>query len=223
MAFRRTMPIERVLYGLGSLLVFIAAAGGCVGAYFLTDPEKSETIEAEYGNIRDGTVAVVVWADQPIVDEYPQARYQVCRSVTHHMKKNLKAANFVSAREIREFQTNSSADWENMSPNEIGQELDCDFVLRLELLEFTPRASDTRQLHKARIEATMNLFECGTHNRLDPAFDSEVRITYPPKRLHGAQNTNEADLLHQAVEYFSEVAARKFYAHEIKLQDKPFR
>lgn len=196
---------------------------GCQGAYFLTNPNESETVEPEYGKIDDRTLAVVVWADPSIMDEYPRSTYQVSRSVTHYLKKNLKEAKFVSPREIRDFQKQTNLDWESMDPGEIGKELDCDLVLRVDLVEFTPRASDTHQLHKARIEATLNLFECGPHKRLDPVYDDEVRITYPPGTVHGMQNTNEIDLIHQAVEHFAEVTSRKFYAHEIKLQDKPYR
>jgi len=206
---------------MGCFCLLIAAAmGGCPTAYFLVDPEKSETVKADYGKIGDRKVAVLVWADRSTLDEYPRARRQVCRAVTYQMKKHLPKARFVSPREVAKLQNDSSRDWQSMSNQELGKQLKSELLLRIDLLEFTPRASGTRELRKARVAATVNLYECRDDASLDAVYETEVHITYPTDSLHAAADMDESDLLHEAVDRFAEATTRKFYDHQIKLQGR---
>ncbi len=203
--------------------VGVGVLGGCPAGYFLTDPDKTETVEAEYGKIADRSVAVLVWADQSIHDEFPRATRSVCRAVTYYMEKNLPKADIVSARKVGDFTKDTGRAWEGMSNNELCKALDCELVLRIDLLEFTSRASDTPELRKARIDATLNLYECGEDEILEAVYEDELKVTFPPKALHGVQSMTEADLIHEVVEHFAQVTSRKFHAHEVKMQDAPKR
>lgn len=212
------MKVRRVMTWLGCMAL-TAVLTGCQAMYFFTDPEASRSVKAEY-RVGNKKLAVVVWADRTVLDEYPAARRMVCRALTHELTTHLEpqGATLVSARVIQDFQENSDANWEAMSNNEIGKRLASDMVLRVDLIDFTTRAAETRQLQKARISANINLYTSGreTSNSL---YSDEIKTTYPPGSLHGAQDLHEADLLHQAVDYFAAVTARKFYDHEVKLED----
>lgn len=195
-----------------------AVSAGCQEAYFLVNPAKSKTVKAEYGKLDGSSVAVLVWADSSILDEYPHVRRQVCQSVTHHMRKHLPDATLVAPRKIEAFQTETHANWLGMSHDDICEALECDFILRIDMLEFTTRASNTRALRKARVSAALNLYECGPLENLDPVYDTEIKTTFPPDSLHGKEDMGESGLLHEAVEYFAEIATQKFYDHERQLQ-----
>jgi hypothetical protein len=103
----------------------------------------------------------------------------------------------------------------------IGEELGADLVLRLDLEEFTNRATDTRELRKARVAAQLLLYECGDRAGLDSVYSDDVSTTYPPDSHHGIRVENDADLMHDAVELFADAVARKFYEHERRLQARP--
>lgn len=197
------------------------SATGCQLGYFLTDPDATKKVPAEYDKIGGRRVAVVVWADRATLDEYPNARRQVARSMIHYLKTHLEKAQFVPEPRVHELQTKSAADWESMTNGEIAADLGCDLVLRIDLLEFTTRAADTPQLRKARVAGNVRLYESRPVENVDAVYDTDVKITYPPGSIHGTQEEDEADLLHGAVEYFAEMAARKFYAHEVKLKGRP--
>lgn len=201
-----------------AVCAFLVTGAGCQLGYFLTDPDATKKVPAEYDKIGGRRVAVVVWADRSTLDEYSNARRQVARSVNHYMKKNLEKAQFVPEPKVNTLQTQSGIDWEAMNNAELARELGCDLVLRIDLLEFTTRASDTPQLRKARISGNIRMYEARPVENLDAVYDSDVKITYPPGSIHGSQDEDEADLLHAAVEYFGEMVARKFYQHEVKLK-----
>ncbi len=214
-------PERSTLIRFGPVLMApLIMLAGCQALFFFTNPDASETHEAEYGKIGSRKIAIVVWTDQSTIDVYPNARSEVCRAVTYHLKDNLKQASFVSHRDIDEFMQENWKTWEGMSHAEICKHLDCNMVLRVDMQEFTTRASETRQLRKARLGATINLYDGEAGGGMDAVYEDEIKITYPPGSIHGVQDLDETDLLHGAINHFAEMAARKFYNHEIKLRNK---
>jgi len=191
---------------------------GCQLGYFLTDPEKEQEVQAEYGKIDERKVAVVVWADQATLDIYRRARYRVGKAVTYYMKKNLPDARFVHTEDVVRLQEDRGAGWEGMSAKQMREALDCDLVLRVDLLEYTTRASGTRELRKGRIRATVNLYECGDNASEDAVYETVVLATYPPASIHGVSDMDESQILHETVELFAQAVARKFYDHGVSMR-----
>lgn len=205
---------------LSLVAAVVMGTAGCQLGYFLTDPDATKKVPAEYDKIGARRVAIVCWADRSTLDEYPSARRQVTRSLLHYMKKNLEKAKFIPEPDVYKLQEKSGSDWEAMTNQEMAAELGCDVILRIDLLEFTTRASDTPQLQKARIAGNVRLYEVKPVLNTEAAYDSDVKITYPKGSIHGAQDMTEADLLHGAVEYFAEMVSQKFYEHEVKLKEQ---
>lgn len=205
--------IGRRRMALGLLLACGLALGGCQAAYFLTDPDKEKEVKAEYSKIGSRKVAVVVWADQAMLDMYPRVRYQVAKAAAYYMQKHLSAAKFVDADEVRKMQTGEGADWENMSAKDVSRRLSCDLVLRIDLLDFTTRASETRELRKGRIRGVLNLYEGGQEARDDAAYNTDVVVTYPPASVHGTVDLDDEQIIHETVELFAQTVAEKFYDH----------
>lgn len=191
---------------------------GCQLAYLFA-PDAKEEIQPEY-TIGENSVAVIVWADQSIMDEYPQARTQICRSLSHHLQAGVPEARVVSSRRVEDLQNDSGLNWSQMKTNDLCKELDCDYILRVDLENFTTRASNTPHLRKARVDASMNLYKKAERETIQSVYQDEIRTLYPPESKHGAFDMDERDLMHAAIEFFSIKAAEKFYAHEILLEDK---
>ena len=198
--------------------IALMVGAGCQAAYLFA-PDATEKVEAEY-EIGKKSMAVLVWADQSVRDEYPQVRDQICRSLTYHLREQLPDAELIDARDVIDFQDDSGLNWQRMSNNEICEELECDYVLRVDMNEFTTRASNTPHLHKSRFDASLNLFGKSDREQIESLYQDEVRAMYPPDSKHGAYDIDERDLIHKSVEYFSVLAGRKFYNYELRLEDK---
>lgn len=196
------------------LLILLSA--GCQAMYFLT-PDESAEIKAEYGKITDEKVAVIVWADRATLDVDPRARRRVADAVVYEMKKHLEKASFVPTRDVTEFQE-SGADWESMSHQEIARELKCDYLLRIDLLEYTTRAADTPELRKGRVSGSLHLYEGADSTRTDTVYSSEVTATHPPPGEHAIADMSDYDLLRAAIEQFAQKTAKKFYDHRESLR-----
>lgn len=215
-AVRRTLWMRGVL-GVGIVLCCVTG-GACQLGYYLVDPDMKRDVKAEYNKIADRKIAVVVWADRSTLDMYPRARYHVGKAVTWHLKKHLPDARFVGSEEVDRLQERSGLRWEGMSAVRLCEVLDCDLVLRVDLLAYTPRASDTRELRRGRVRGTLNLFKGGADGGEEPVYGSEVLQIYPPESSHGISDLNETQILHRTVELFAEAVARKFYDHGVSMR-----
>lgn len=195
------------------LLLLGWALTGCQGMYFLTDPNKEKTIKAEYSKIGDCRVAVVVWCDQATLDMFARVRYQVGKSVTFHLREHLPHAKFIDQEEVRKLQERDSGDWENTPVAQLCERLECDLILRVDLLEFTTRAAETKELRKGRIRGTVIVYDGDRPDSEAAMYDTDVAVTYPPQSLHGVPDMEETEILHETVELFGQTVAKKFYEH----------
>jgi hypothetical protein len=200
------------------LILTGAVAGGCQLAYFLVDPDKEQAVKAEYGKIGNRSVAVVVWADQATLDVYPRARERLCRAVTYYMKQHLPKARPVEPRRVARLQDRIDTDWESMSVRRLCEKLECDMILRVDLLEYTTRATGTRELRRGRIRATVNLHEGGDRAAEASVYETEVKATYPPTSWRGVADLDEGQILHETAEVFAQAVMRKFYDHGMPMR-----
>lgn len=202
-----------------SLFAILPLTLGCQALYFLT-PEETKEVKAEYGKIGTSKVGVVVWADRHTLDVDPKARRRVCDAIVYDMKRNLPEAQFVSAKKIADFQENSGLDWQSMSHHDVARELMCDLVLRVDLLEYTTRAADTRELRKGRVSGSVNLYDATDAARPDALYSTDVSATYPPNGKASITDMDEYDLLRAAIEQFGQAVAKKFYDHKESLRGR---
>jgi len=210
--------------GRPSLLLAATAAAvlpfmlwGCQLAYFLNVEEEKE-VKAEYGKIGSRIVGVLVWADQSTLDEDPRVRQRICKAVTYYLKKNLPGAELVSPEEITKLQERQGRIWEELTAKQLCERLKCDLILRIDLLEYTTRAGDTRELRRGRVRATVNLYDCSPDAGREVVYQTEVLANYPPQPGHSVFDMDDTDLLHETVEHFAELTARKFYDHKQSLR-----
>ena len=205
-----------------SLLAVLQFSFGCQALYFLT-PDETKDVKAEYGKIGKATVAVVVWADHPTLDVDPKARRRVCDAVIYEMKRNLPDAKFVPAKKIADFQENSGLDWQGMSHHDVARELNSDLVLRIDLLEYTTRAADTRELRKGRVHGSVSLYDGSDAARPDSLYTTDISATFPPSGEASITDMDEYDLLRAAIEQFGQAVAKKFYDHKESLRGRDAR
>lgn len=187
--------------------------------YFLT-PEETKDVKAEYGKIGNQSLAVVVWADRHTLDVDPKARRRVCDAIIYELKRNLPDAELVPAKKIADLQENSGLAWHTMSHHDVAKELECDLVLRVDLLEYTTRAADTRELRKGRVSGSVNLYDGTDAARPDALYSTDVTATFPPSGEASITTMDEYDLLRAAIEQFGQAVAKKFFDHQESLRGR---
>ncbi len=193
------------------------ASGGCQAMYFMTDPDQQKEVKAEYSKIGDRKMAVVVWADQATIDMYPRARQHVAKAVVYYISKNVPTARLVEPEAVEAIQARSR-DWEGWSNRQLAEKLQCDLLLRIDLLDYTTRAGGARELRKGRVRGTLHLYDVAQDEGRESVYQSDVAVTYPPGSIHGVPDMNDDQMFHETVDLFGQMVARKFYDHSESLR-----
>ncbi len=101
-----------------------------------------------------------------------------------------------------------------MTNSELGKEFKADFVVRVDLLEYTARARDTREVRKGRVRATVSVFDITKPGSDRPVYGNEISASYPQDAKVDVMNASDATILNGALQIFGEKVSQKFVEHE---------
>lgn len=198
-----------------AVLLLVAAAAGCQLPYFLMPKEPKRKVAAEYDKLVGRNIAIVVWTDQATLDEDYMARYRIADQIRYHLSRAIKNVKFTDIRDLIDFQENSGSDWEGMKNADIGRRFKADVVLRCDVLEYTTRASDAREVRKGRVRATINVFDAKGNDADRAVFATEVAASYPTDTKTDILSSSDVDILNGTLRVFGERVAQKFSEHEV--------
>lgn len=217
MPSRHALPSRRPTpTGLVVATLLLAAVGGCDWLIPLALLSHKEKIPAEFDKVAGKTTAIVVWAPQETLFDYPHVRMELSLHIADQLESHLKPAKLVDGRKIEDFleRTLSTA----IDPEQIGREFDCQYVVYLELLDFQIRDPDAPDYLKAKIGASVTVYDMKT----DPDEPrqtqlADVEAVYPENAPLLFNETNAAVVRKAAYEKFAEMVARKFYPYEVEM------
>ena len=217
-AFKRVRHSGMLLAkGLIVYAVLAFAVSGCdwlMPLVFLG--EHKERIPPEFDKLQGKNVAIVVWAAQETLFDYPHVRMELGLHIGDKLLSELKNVRIVDGRKIEDHVQRALLD--SINPEEIGRKFDCDMVLYIELLEFQIREADAPDFLRAKIHASVTVFDL----RVDPdepkRYELEdVTAIYPANHPLLFNETNAVIVRKEAYEMFAEMVARKFYTHEVEM------
>ncbi|GJM25777.1 MAG: hypothetical protein DHS20C16_21920 [Phycisphaerae bacterium] len=199
------------------LLPLTIAIGGCswlVPLIFIG--EHKEKIPAEFDKLDGMLTAVVVWADQETLFDYPHVRMELSMHISDKMWSSMKNVKLVDSRRIEDYiQKNVET---AIDPEKIGDEFDCDMVVYVELLDFQVRDREAPDFVRGRIDASVSVYDVKADTGAARRYElDEVETVYPEMQSMLFNETNAMIVRKETYEKFAETVARKFYKHEVDL------
>jgi hypothetical protein len=197
----------------GYLAILLAAAllpaSGCrnalATAVYLV---KGNNIEPEYDGLRGKRVAVVC---RPVVDlKYRNASVakQLARQMSILLEERVPRIEVVDHRKVAAW-IDENGGWDEYT--EVGEALDADMVLGVDLQEFTVYADQT--LCQGRANTTISVYDCADGSQ--PVFEKELPQTvYPPNAVIPTSEKPEAEFRKEFVAVLADQIGRHFYAHD---------
>ncbi len=201
------------------VLPILLAAGGCgeLGylLYVIAPPDKPKTVEAEFKNLEGQTVAMVFYADQKVLYEYPNARAELSAAMGEQLRANVKTIKLVDSRKVLALQ-DQKINWDTMSKSDLGRQFGADYVLQVTLMEFTMRDEGSINIYRGKIVAEASLYKVGDPNFRDDRVwhCDDIHSIYPEKTNSGVPAENDIRIRNQTIKLFVERVAWKFYKHE---------
>ena len=197
------------------LVLLATMLGGCKQfghlVYLWAGEEHTKEIKPEYSDLAHSTVAVVIYADEQVLYEYPEATLSLSTAIASELNKNVDLIQVVDPLEVRTYQ-HENISWEGMDKSELGKKFDADYVLFVALREYGMREPGSLSIHRGHINAEASLFKVHELPGTSPLWQDEyVEVSYPPD----GPASVEADIRYRTDKSFAELLAKRFYAHEV--------
>jgi hypothetical protein len=200
---------------LGSALLLVGLCSCRLLLYpiMATAPDPTKKVPAEFGRLAGHRVAIVVWADQGTLFEYPYIRFELAEYVAYHLKQKIRPIGLVSNREIAAYQQ-SHYDWDSVAPARIGQQFDADLVLYVEVLEYTTRGGGTDYLLSGRGRVALAVHDVRAEPSQQRGYHGEAQVRYPESGSLGSTEATTATVHRRTLDLLAQAVAKKFYDHE---------
>ncbi len=196
------------------IMPLVTAVGGCswlVPLIFIG--EHKEKVPAEFDKLNGQKTAVVVWADQETLFDYPHVRMELSMHISDKMWSAMKNVQLVDSRRIEDYiQKNVDT---TIDPADVGREFDCDMVVYVELLDFQIRDREAPDFVRGRIDAAVSVYDLNADPDEARRYElDDVETIYPERQMMLFNDTNAIIVRKETYEKFAETVARKFHKYE---------
>lgn len=203
---RPTCPCGRLLLLL-LLVATLATAGGCASALATAVwLVKGPDIPAECDNLRDKRVVVVCRPLTSSLYTNPNVAKDISKKVSRLLTENIRKIEVVEQRKVAEWMDTNT--WDEYT--EVGDALEADFVLGIDLEEFSILQGQT--LYQGKANFAVKVYDCTTgevvFEKLPP------QTIYPPNHPISTSDMQEAHFRREFVRVLADQIARHFYPHD---------
>jgi len=195
--------------------VLLASTSGCGEMmYFFWPFGRTVTIPAEFDGLKDRTTAVVVFASESTLFEYPQVTLNLSSTVSNMLRENVENAKLVDPMKVTAYQT-KNMHWANLDRTELGKALKADFVMFISLVEFSTVEEGYVDLLRGRINGEAKVFDCSKPEGESLVWTCPNITIQHPKSPTVRNSRNEAAIRHIVLTKFSDELTKKFYLHKV--------
>jgi hypothetical protein len=175
-----------------------------------------EKVPAEFTKLENRRVAVVVWAPQETLFDYPHVRLELSTHIADRLWAHVKKINVIDCRKVEDYIERSLGF--ALDPEEIGDKLDAEMVVYVELLEFQIRDPSAPDLLRAEIRASVTVYDLTVDPDQPKRYElEEASVHYPESGTVQLTATSALVVRKAAYEAFADAVARKFYTYEREL------
>ncbi len=193
-----------------TLAAVVTAAGGCrtvltTAAYLI----KGTNVDADYDGLKDKKVAIVCRPVTNLTYRNPSVAKELAREVGILLRENVPKIKVIDQRKVTEWADQRDSDWTEFT--EVGEALEADMVVGIELQEFTIYRGQT--LYQGKANVTVSIYDCTDGGQA--VFEKTLpQSLYPPNIGIPTSERPEAEFRREFVRVLADQIARHFYAHD---------
>ena len=219
---RAGTPASHRLAAWACRLLIVAAVSQLAGCttlgyvLYLFAPDPTEMVEAEFSGLEDHRIAIVIFADQQVLYEYPFVRLTLSAAVSSELQRHLANVEVVDPACVIRYQ-DERLSWDAIEKTKLGHDLGADRVLYLALVQYTTREAGSLQIFRGRIYAEASLYDVSLDESAARIWDCpEIRVTYPQDSPVGIPGDDDRGIRADTEQRFAEALVRKFREHEVR-------
>jgi len=201
------------------VLLLAGLVGGCGQASFLVylfSPENpTTTVEAEYKDLSDATVAVVIYTSQSTQVDHPLVRLALASVMGTEMKQRLHQVSVIDPRTVVKFQ-DETPNWETLPRSQVARTLGADYLLYVVLSEYSTMEPSSLNLYRGQATADVSLFKAALDEPQCRVWGRETfHVSYPQNTAVGVTASNDEEIAYQTQRLLADLVVKKFYKHKV--------
>ncbi|MEM7625653.1 MAG: hypothetical protein AAF333_08495 [Planctomycetota bacterium] len=185
------------------------------GAQVFRDDDKPIPVAAEYTDLDEKRVAVLVSADEYTLFRFPRSPFVVSTTVSNSIANNVPGVAVSLPREIDEFQRRNPY-WITARPSRLIKQLGVDRLVVIELNEYRTNEEGNANVWRGVIDGMVAVYEAEAEVPDNRVFEKQVRAEFPENSEFGmiSYHAEEEAIEAAVLELFTLRAAGLFFDHE---------
>ena len=212
------LPSTRRCFLALALLILPVFLSGC-WLFAADERVRGKPIAAEYLGLEGKSVAIIVYTERTLTNEFPAAREEISGHIAREMHQNMLKTRLLDPKEVIAWQ-DETINWFGLSEKDLAKHFGVDRIVWIELLSYTARPNGAYGDLQGNIKATAKVFEAdGSENA--PIWRGEYDISWPKDGPLDSNRSNELTVRKRLLSIFAERLVGCFYDH--RSIDKPIR
>jgi hypothetical protein len=208
-----------------TIVLWFSAVGltGCSGVRYLgylVAPDMSDkTIKAQFADLAQNRVALVVYADSRTRFEQPWAVSELSETIGEELRKNVKGITLVPSRDVLRYQS-ENVQWDTMDRTDLAKALGVRYVIYVSLLDFMTNQAGGAQMYQGHISAEISIWDATQAEAASRCwYCQELAVIYPENTAVGPIDQDEGELRYRTEKLFSQHLVWNFYDHKAPVQE----
>ena len=193
------------------LLLMILPGSGCIGlAANLINAWSGNVVEPEFDGLRKRRVAVVCLSDSAAYGPSPVSDL-LAVAVGNLLRENVEDIRVIEQKEIDNWRDNN--DWDQIDYREIGDGMDAETVVAIDLGSFSLHEGQTMYIGRAEVSVVVYDMTQGGREVFTRLLPPQ---TFPANGACAATDTTDAKFRRKFIQHLAGEIARHFYAYDLK-------
>lgn len=179
------------------------------------EDEKIIDVPAEYTDLQNQRVAVMVSADEYTLFRFPRSTFRVAEVVSRAIQTNVEGAEVTLPKEVDAFQRKNPY-WITSRPGRLIDQLGVGRLVVIDLNEYRTNEAGNAEVWRGTIDATVSVYEADGDDPDNRTFEKQVRVEYPEDSHFGMINStaDEAKIEAATLKLFAIRGAGLFFDHQ---------
>jgi hypothetical protein len=212
---RQGLPGTR-LAALLTLTAAMLVLPGCQILGFIAQPfdgERRETVEAQYNDLKNKRIGVMVSASDETLFQYPRARGALTKALSGQIADNVEGVSIMNPDKIINYQVTNQY-WHSLPYSDVIEALDVERLIVVDLVNYQTHAPGNPHIYQGLIAANVGVLEAEAENPDNFALRKQIRARYPTDSKVGVVNADEQTVELGIIKRFTAKAAGLFYEHK---------
>jgi len=205
-------------YAGPGLFVVMLLAVGLSGCGPMPGDKVMVDVTAEYLELADQRVAVMVAADGHMMHNYPQATTRLTKVMTSAIAQNVPGVTTTIPDQIAKFQI-ANPYWMNLRYGDLARKMNVDKIVLVDLVEYQTHEPGNQHVWQGLITANIGVIDASASDPDNFVFYNTVAVRFPEDSDIGVLDSdNETIQLGMSV-LFARKGGGLFYDHQIEVDD----